>query len=343
MRYLFGPRRYSAPKTRSEYVIRVSEDLRRSVVFLGWQKEGPTDEAPIDPCGVGFLVWGEPDKGGGTYLVTAKHVAEKLLPPFVIRFNRKGGGSGLHYIDAPEHIRWVPHPDPTVDLAVASIEFPSWSDNLRYHISSVLSTEPMRLGVGAGTEAHVVGLFHYVHGSKRNLPMVYPARVVALPDDERIPVGKQFVEGYLVQANPISGCSGAPVWAYEAVQVENAEIGAFFYAVGRLFLLGFWSSSWKVKGSEIVAIQADDYDDRKGELAPLGMGVVVPAGKLIDIFRDTDVTKNRAEQHRKEQEANAASPDFREADLPTTDENPTHREDFMRLVGAATRKPEPKD
>jgi hypothetical protein len=28
---------------------------------------------------------------------------------------------------------------------------------------------------------------------------------------------------------------------------------------------------------------------------------------------------------------------------PATDENPTHREDFMRLVNAAARKPEPKD
>jgi len=28
---------------------------------------------------------------------------------------------------------------------------------------------------------------------------------------------------------------------------------------------------------------------------------------------------------------------------PANGENPTHREDFMRLVGAAARKPEPKD
>ena len=101
---------------------RLTEDVRRNVVFLGWQKEGPIDEAPIDPHGVGFLISGEADKGGGTYLVTAKHVAEKLHTPFVIRFNKKGGGSDLVHIDRPADIRWFTHPDKTVDLAVAAIE-----------------------------------------------------------------------------------------------------------------------------------------------------------------------------------------------------------------------------
>jgi hypothetical protein len=275
-------------------VIRVSEELRRSVVFLGWQAGGPIDEAPIEPRAVGFLLHGETESGGGTYLVTAKHVAEKLSPPFVMRFNKKSGGADLVHVDRPEDIQWFYHPDPTVDLAVAPIKRPEWSENLRYHLADVVKTEPSRRAVGAGTDAHVVGLFHYVHGSKRNLPIVYPARVVLLPEDEPIPVDGQQVEGYLVQANPISGCSGAPVWAHEAVKVEESAGKITFYAVGNLFLLGFWSSSWKVRGSEIVAIRPDDLDDRSGALAPLGMGVVVSADKLVEIFRRTDVAKARA-------------------------------------------------
>jgi hypothetical protein len=254
-------------------VVRLSEDLKQSVVFLGFQKEGPIDEASIYPRGVGFLLWGRVKEGGGTYLVTAKHVAEQLDPPFVIRFNRLGGGSGLVHIDDPSSIRWFTHPDESVDLAVAPIEKPEWSDNVRYHLDDVIEYDHIRTETGAGDSVFISGLFHFVHGAKRNLPVIYLGHVALMPSDDRIPIeGRPDIEAYLVQANPISGCSGAPVWVHQAVQIEPPQGDSTdpltFWAEGRLSLLGFWSSSWKVRGSEVVMVTTDNsMEDSSGNLA----------------------------------------------------------------------------
>ena len=316
MRYALAPRRYSEPSPGSGFVSRISEDLRRAVVFLGWQKEGPIDEAPIDPRGVGFLVLGQAESGGGTYLVTAGHVAEKLVPPFVIRFNKKEGGSELVHVETPKHIQWFFHPDQSVDLAVAPIEMPAWADHLRYNMDSVIKYAPLATELGAGDGVYVVGMFHFVHGSRRNLPAVYRGSIVLLPEDERLPVDQRSpMEGYLVQANTISGCSGAPVWASRLVQVEptskSLSDGTVFWAEGMLSLVGFWVASWKVKNTEIVG-PADDAgkDGRGSEDAPLGMGVVVPVAKLIEIFQETDVAKERTAIHGTKRAEKFATPDF---------------------------------
>ena len=352
MRYRLAPRRYSKPVPGSGFVVRVTEDLRQSVVFLGVQ-EGPMDTAPIDPRGVGFLVWGRVSEGGGTYLVTARHVADKLDPPFVIRFNKIGGGSDLVHIDTLDKIWWFPHPDNSVDLVVAPIEKPDWSDNIQYSLDDIIEYDYIRTETGVGDSVFISGLFYFVHGTKRNLPVTYHGHVALMPSDDRIPItGSSGIEGYLVQANPISGCSGAPVWVHQAVQVEppqgDSADPVVFWAEGRLSLLGFWSSSWKVRGSEIIMAMPDHAEtDSSGNLAPLGMGVVVPANKLVEIFDLTDVAKERAALHKKKRVDGSASPDFaersgdakrREHRVETGEENPRHLEDFRHLVDVAARK-----
>ena len=60
--------------------MRVSEDIRKIVLFLGWQGPGPADEASIDPKGTGFLINGDPKRCPGLFLVTARHVAQRVTP-----------------------------------------------------------------------------------------------------------------------------------------------------------------------------------------------------------------------------------------------------------------------
>jgi hypothetical protein len=327
------------------------------VVFLGLQKEGPIDTSPIDPLGVGFLLWGREKEGGGAYLATARHVAEQLEPPFVIRFNKLGGGSELVHIDHPNNIKWFMHPDSSVDLAVAPIERPGWSDNVCYGLDDVVEYDYIRTETGAGDSVFISGLFHFVHGAKRNLPVIYHGHVALMPSDDRIPIdGHPDIEAYLIQANPISGCSGAPVWVHQAVKVQPPQGDTadplFFLAEGRLSLLGFWSSSWKVRGSEIIMVSSDHAKlDSGGMLAPLGMGVVVPANKLVEIFDQTDVAKERAALLKKKRDSGSASHDFagHRGDRPSLirrveigDKKPNHREDFTALLNAAA-KTKPQD
>ena len=74
------------PEGSGTYV-RLSENVRKTIVYLG--HEIPGAEGEIHPSGTGFIVTnGEP---GGTYLVTAAHVALDLEDqPFDIRLNQKG-------------------------------------------------------------------------------------------------------------------------------------------------------------------------------------------------------------------------------------------------------------
>jgi hypothetical protein len=71
--------------------------------------------------------------------------------------------------------------------------------------------------------------------------------------------------------------------------VEAGNPEQIFYAHGKVFLLGIWIASWKVRGSEIVIAPTDDREEGRRDEAPLGMGIVISASKLIDIFREAGV------------------------------------------------------
>ena len=315
------------------------------MVFLGWQKAGPIDVAPIDPRGTGFLLHGASSLGPGVFLATARHVAEKLHPPFVMRINKKGGGAGLVHFERPEDINWCFHPDATVDLAVAPINVPSWADATALPADPIFGEDIALISeLDAGDIAWVVGLFHLHHGRQANVPVVHTGHIAVLPGDEFVSVDGKLVSAYLVQANAISGCSGSPVWACNTtfVRLNGKRIVGGHGPLA--FLLGVWSSSWKVEKSQIVSVRTDE-DDVQGTAAPLGMGIVTPAAKLGEILKGEEMMRARKELKEKTAAAKSATPDFLvEADAPpATDANPNHQEDFTRLVGAAAKKREPKD
>jgi hypothetical protein len=255
--------------------------------------------------------------------------------------NKKGGGAGLVHFERPEDIKWCFHSDGTVDLAVAPINLPSWSDVRALRTDPIFGEDVSLISnLDAGDIAWVVGLFHLHHGRQANVPVVHTGHIAVLPGDEPVAVDGKLVSAYLVQANAISGCSGSPVWACNTTFItKNGEKlvgghGPF------AFLLGVWSSSWKVGKSQIVAVRTDE-DDSQGTAAPLGMGIVTPAVRLGEILKGEQMTRARKELKEKMVAAKSASPDslIKGDTLPANDANPTHREDFMRLVDAAARKP----
>jgi hypothetical protein len=89
----------------------------------------------IDPQATGFFVIWQSDSTrpvdamepecAGIYLVTARHVAHPLGSHFVIRFNKKHGGSAVEPIQGA---RWFCHPDRTVDVAILHCGYPDWAD-----------------------------------------------------------------------------------------------------------------------------------------------------------------------------------------------------------------------
>jgi hypothetical protein len=278
----------------------LSKNARSCVVFIGTRTEREGG-ARIKPLGTAFFFNGGRHLGGGTYLVTAGHVARKLINgPWVLRMNKQGGGAGLIEINRADDVIWRYHNDETVDLAVTQLAVPEWADVIPFSADNSLHPFKMKSKkIDAGDLAFVVGLFHLLHGKEENRPIVHSGHIAMLPGEERIPVTDQDgntieVEGYLVETNAISGCSGSPVFAVRGLDVRvppsmfkdpetlgdkplNGEIP------GSLWLLGVWQSSWKVKGTRIVAARTDG-EDPAGGMAPLGMGVVVPISKLFEIL-----------------------------------------------------------
>ena len=76
---------------------------------------------------------------------------------------------------------------------------------------------------------------------------------------------------------------------------------------------------------------------------PVGMGVVVPAYRILEIL-ELPILKELREDFRRRMESDmSATPTMARASgsrPPTTDENPSHKEDFTRLLNAAVKPPQ---
>lgn len=311
--------------------MRIKDDLRRCVVFLGFEIKA---ERGIECVGTGFQIAYD----GFPYLVTAGHIAESLNGvPFVIRVNERASGRGVNSpIDSAE---WRFHSDyPNVDLAILAGEPGPGSDSVNLGEDFVLSPEEFaKQEIGPGDRVAIVGLFRLLHGKERNLPVVHTGWVAMMPEDEPIPVRGQsgnttHVRGYLVEAQTLEGLSGAPVFVDQTWRVKVAQ-GQVAKVDTNLSLLGVWQASWRAPPDEIKGALTGTM----GLSVPVGMGIVVPAQHIIEILEEPDMARARKEVRDKNEQEHAASLD---SASPTKGDNPSHTEDFNRLLtSVATRKP----
>lgn len=204
--YVLGAGAY---QWRGDCLVRLEEQYRKSVVLIGTGSVGSDDE--ISPWGTGFLVGVE--KPRTAYVVTAWHVIENNKDaPFDIRFNKLGGGAGLHPIETPN---WIVHPtDNTVDVAVHEISIPNWADYtfIPKHPNLLLDDRMESKNIGGGNETYTVGLWKFLQGERRNQPFVYTGHVGLIPDEgQKIPVEpwlkehgqtKVQVDAYLIEGEP---------------------------------------------------------------------------------------------------------------------------------------------
>lgn len=329
--------------------MRIGEDARRSVVFFGV----PTERKPIEYGGTGFLVSFPDGDFAFTYLATARHVAKELEKyedtGFVLRVNAMAGES---FPLPATQIPWRYHPDATVDLAVTNFSMEMNGVDQRFFLLSEDNVVDYKNpnDVMCGDIVNVVGLFRLHAGSKRNVPIVHTGNIAALPDErERVPVRDRTTgrlaesEVYLIEAQTLDGLSGSPAFAHEIwdLGIFPELRGSRPKAIGAVKLLGIYTGSWDGEPGKILEA---DRNLRGGTRVPVGMGMVVPAAKLVELIRDDPMLKaDRERRATKIKLESAATQDAAIGAPPATDENPNHREDFMRLVGAAARKREPED
>lgn len=299
--------------------MRIDDQSLSNVCFLGHPTkiilEGMTDDDLNDIMhwgGNGFFVhlFSECRQVYFTYLVTAKHVVDGLKAHNVfVRVNRVGGGmvlAALRGYDA-----WVFHPDTPqeVDVAVMPYLPPiSLLDIKAMDPAAWFVTRDVikNRDIGAGDAVYVIGLFSKMAGREKNIPIVRTGFIASMPDEKipRIRIGKWrgAAEGYLIESRSISGWSGSPIFVRPTLHVpfraENEPDPMAFYGVsGKPYLLGLVHGHWDIEpGTENdVHIKAPHPNDEQ-EQANIGLTVVVPAHKILEVLYHPKLIEMRRTQ-----------------------------------------------
>jgi len=115
------------------------------------------------------------------------------------------------------------------------------------------------------------------------------------PDEERV----VRVEGYLVASQSLDGLSGSPVFVRPEIDLSFAKLmqgpevaeknicGPYT----QIELLGLWQGSWTAPPDEFMA--ADHKFASGGVTVPVGTGIIVSFGKIIELLEMDEVKRAR--------------------------------------------------
>jgi hypothetical protein len=342
LQYRIGPeiRDYSIG---SGFYMRINEDLRKCVVFLG--HEDPKKVGGIDCKGTGFLFLYKELP----YLVTVGHIASVLGDdPFILRINRVNGGGENIYAD---QVEWFYHSDKDVDLAVTPCTFNKNKYDALY-LPEKLIKEVGQYNIGIGDMCYTIGLFRLSYGIKRNLPIVFTGNIALIPEYEKISVidweksnNTRYIDAFLVCSNSLDGLSGSPVFVRPTTDTKlpclkstEDDISGERLAISDVFLIGIWWGAWNFHPDQVLATERGLSKDNR---VSLGVGIVIPATKILELLELPEMQKKRADFISKRDLQNAASPESVKPIIKL--DNPRHKEDFNSLLTAAAKKKPPAD
>ena len=169
---------------------------------------------------------------------------------------------------------------------------------------SSFATEDVMEGasIGPGDRTFTVGLFTRLQGQQANTPIVRTGNVAAIPNATvAISLSGQIVDSevYLIEARSMGGLSGSPVWVQEtgsfsAPRATDWKKGEPVTACvsTSMYLLGLMHGHWTIRPAE-----HDRVDFRTGgpvdDSIALGIAVVVPAKKILEILYHPDLVAMR--------------------------------------------------
>jgi hypothetical protein len=266
--------------------MRIPDQLLKCIGFVS------RDEERFDYRGSAFIV-SVPfdDHSACLHLVTAKHVALALQNgEAVIAMNGKDGFP-LFMKNGGEG--WFFHPDdPSVDVAVlpmASLRLPEY-DYQDISIDRFATAERIqKYGIGVGDEIINIGLFSPFIGSSRLTPIVRTGTLAMMPDGRLPHPVYGSVEAYLAEGRSIGGLSGSPVFVRDTVQLPvQTQDGApaQLSALGTFHLLGLMLGHWDAP---------PDFSEADGRSVNMGISLIVPAYKILEVLFSPDLTTLRQE------------------------------------------------
>lgn len=289
------PRWYALPP--EDYNMRVPDEVRDCVVFLGIQVTrdgGRTD-----------FVWGgsaffisvpsetQPETTLYPYLVTAKHAIDEIGDREIfMRINQRQGGAAIASLRGA---RWHFHEteSATVDVAVLPLAPPleQFAYKCVGYDAFLTDTGIETMGIGVGDEVFMTGLFAHLSGKEQNIPIVRMGNVAMMPNDT-VPTDEYGdIEAYLIEARSIGGLSGSPVFV-------RGSIGVHIPATNTpLYLMGLMHGHWKVPSGDVNPTPLlDSAISGKNETINMGIAIVVPARKIMEVLSMTELRDHRAKQ-----------------------------------------------
>jgi hypothetical protein len=321
--------------------MRVPEGLLHCVLFIGI-KDG---KGRFLPKATGFMAAIDDFDHQWAYLITAEHVVSGLQAKghkIWIRTNLKNGGA--EEVPIPAEV-WLHSPtedgNPITDVAVCPIQFSPEDEvigiGLNGPTSIAASSDVLKSqDLGVGDEVAILGLFRSHHGQERNIPIVRIGNIAMIQGE---PVYTQYcgyTAAHLIEARSISGLSGSPVF----ISTPPTRIidGKTRMSTGQQFyLFGLIHGHFDVENlNEDIVV--DDYADVPRGINT-GIGIVVPVEQIIKTVFQPDLIEMRRNVVKERAKKHGAIADLGDdAGHPASDENPTHLEDFRRLVDVAARK-----
>ena len=237
-------------------------------------------------AGTCFFIIKEANNKQGTFVITAKHVLEKVKDKFAVDelFIKVNLNDRTTLLVKTKMDDWIRHKDENVDLAMCKLSFMGSYDHMFYPMSSFMNDELItQYEIGVGDEVLITGLFHHHPGNDRNSPIVRIGNISLMPQ-EKVLVENRLREAYLIESRSIGGLSGSPVF------VNLGDIRKFGtqikYAQGEHIpiLFGIICGHFDTKKREIDAI-SDSTDEQKQ--INVGIAVVTPVNKLVELLHQS--------------------------------------------------------
>jgi hypothetical protein len=325
--------------------VRVHSDVPKTVVFVGVEVDGR-----FFPVGTGFIATLPAYDGHLFYfLVTADHVVQMINGDAVwIRVNRRDGGCST--IKIPKIERDISYKN---DISICAFE----ADSNLFDFKTIsldradFDTQRKKWEWDIGDEVAVVGLYASHFGQLKNVPITRIGHIALMPGEPVISYRGEL-PAYLIEGKSISGLSGSPVFLNAPMWRVKDEKPAFLkhpliFPIG--MVLGYHSVESKYDQIPVPETQGEPVEEDGGPAVDrnTGLTTVVPIERVIEMVETPEMRekmKKAIEAHRQAQGFKPAGIVVSSVEAPQpNDENPTHREDFTRLLGAAARKPAQED
>ncbi|HWU27391.1 MAG TPA: hypothetical protein VN154_13415 [Rhizomicrobium sp.] len=336
-----------------DIVMRIDETAPKTVVFLGIKN--PTGD--FIPMGTAFLGLYKFEDVAFPFAITARHIVDDIQGDQVwVRYNEKSGLANATSI--PKGAMWLAE-DPAADLAIIPLGKldPKVMDQQLIDLNpATWHKRTERMGKpGLGDEVATIGLYSSHYGQLKNIPVTRIGHVAMLPG-EPVLTDKGYVHAYLVEVKSIAGLSGSPVFLnYPDLRRAENKTVEMLTAPAMLplgLMLGYHVVETSQDQISVPQFQGEDpptifsLDERN-----TGFGVVLPFVDILEVWQQPVAQahmKKIVENLRAKsgyRPAGIKIPPSRKAEAPTEspDANPSHKEDFMSLLGAAAKAKKPID